>query len=81
MAIFTRKGSLTDALGIKLMEVLYVPCIWQWCSILHSQADASMYANLCQSERTLPVGGELACAFTGKYAPEHRIVHLELPTL
>jgi hypothetical protein len=81
MTIFTRKGRLTDALGIKLMEVLYVPWIWQWCSILCSQADASMYANLCQSERTLPAGGELACAFTGKYASKHQIVHLELPTL
>jgi hypothetical protein len=26
-------------------------------------------------------GGELVQAFTGKYAPEHQIIHLELPTI
>jgi hypothetical protein len=36
---------------------------------------------LCHRKRTLPVGGELVCTFTGKYAPEHQIVHLELPTI
>jgi hypothetical protein len=32
-------------------------------------------------KKTLPVGGELVCAFMGKYAPEHQIIHLELPTM
>jgi hypothetical protein len=36
---------------------------------------------LCHPERTLPAGGKLVCIFMGKYAPEHQIVHLELPTM
>jgi hypothetical protein len=36
---------------------------------------------LCHPKRTLLVGGELVCAFTGEYASEHQIVHLELPTM
>jgi hypothetical protein len=28
-----------------------------------------------------PRGGEIVCAFMGKYAPEHQIIHLELPTM
>jgi hypothetical protein len=76
-----RKNGLTAALRIKLTEVLYVPWIWQWCSILLCQADASRPTNFCYPERTLPAGGELVQAFSGKYAPEHQIVHLELPTL
>jgi hypothetical protein len=38
-------------------------------------------ADLCHPERTLPAGGELICAFTGEYASEHQIIHLELPTM
>jgi hypothetical protein len=71
MIIYTGKSDLAAALGIKLTEVLYVPWICQWSSILHSQADSSRAANLCHPKRTLSVGGELACAFMGKYAPEH----------
>jgi hypothetical protein len=36
---------------------------------------------LCRPERALPARGELVCAFMGEYAPEHQIVHLELPTM
>jgi hypothetical protein len=43
--------------------------------------DASKPTNLCHLKRTLPAGGELVCAFTRKYAPEHQIVHLELPII
>jgi hypothetical protein len=32
-------------------------------------------------KRTLPAREELVCAFTGKYALEHQIIHLELPTM
>jgi hypothetical protein len=53
------------------MEVLYVPWIWQWCSILRSQVDASRPADLCHLERTLPAEGELVCAFTSEYALKH----------
>jgi hypothetical protein len=63
------------------MEVLYIPWIWQRCSILHSQADTSRPTNLCHLERTLPVGGELVCTFTRKYVLEYQIVHLKLSTI
>jgi hypothetical protein len=79
--LYRKKGGPAAALRIKLTEVLYISWIWQWHSILRSQADASRAADLCHPERTLPVGGELVCAFTGEYAPEHQIVHLELPTM
>jgi hypothetical protein len=63
------------------MEVLYAPWIWQWCSILLRQIDASRPANLCHPKRTFPAGAELMQAFMGKYESEHQIVHLELPTM
>jgi hypothetical protein len=77
----TREAGPAAALRIKFTELLYVPWIWQWCSIHHSQADASRPANLCHPKRILPVEGELVCTFTGKFALEHKIVHLELPTM
>jgi hypothetical protein len=61
--------------------VLYVAWIWQCCSILCSQADTSRAADLCHLEWTLPAGGELVFTFTGEYAPEQQIIHLELPTM
>jgi hypothetical protein len=36
---------------------------------------------LCHPERTLPARGELVFTLTGKYAPEHKIIHLELCTM
>jgi hypothetical protein len=69
----------TTALRVKLMEVLYIPRIWHWCSILYSQADASRTTDFYHVEGTLPAGGELVCTFTGEYSPEHHIAHLELP--
>jgi hypothetical protein len=36
------------------MDVLYVPWISQWCSILLSLVDASRPTNLCHPEKTLP---------------------------
>jgi hypothetical protein len=81
MIIYTGRNSLTAALRIKLLEVLYVPWIWQWCSILLRQADASRPANLCHPKRTLPMRGELVQAFLGKYVSEHQIIHLELLTI
>jgi hypothetical protein len=60
--------------------VLYVLWICQWCSILHSQANAFGAADLGHSEGTFPTGGELVHSLTGKNAPKHQIVHLELPT-
>jgi hypothetical protein len=81
MTIYIGKNSLATTLRIKLTEVLYVPWIWQWYSILLSQADVSRPINLCHPERTLPVEGELVQAFTRKYAQEHQIIHLELHTM
>jgi hypothetical protein len=43
--------------------------------------DASGAADLCHSEGTIPVEGELVHFLTGKNVPEHQIVHLELPTI
>jgi hypothetical protein len=59
MIIYTGKNGLTAALRLKLTEVLYISWIWKWCSILHSQADASRLANLSHPKRTLPTRGEL----------------------
>jgi hypothetical protein len=81
MTIYMGKSGLTAALGIKLTDVLYISWIWQWCSILHSQADASRPVNLCHQKRTLPARGELVSTLMGKYAPKHQIVHLELPMM
>jgi hypothetical protein len=53
MVIYTGRNGLTVALRIKLKDVLYIPWIRQWCSILLRQADASGSANLCHPERTL----------------------------
>jgi hypothetical protein len=83
MTIYIGRNGRAAALRIKLTEVFYVPWIWQWCSILLCQANVSRMANLSHLEMTLPAGGggELVQAFTGKYAPKHQIVHLEVPTL
>jgi hypothetical protein len=79
MTTYTGKSDLAAALRVKHTEDLYVLRIWQWCSILHCQADASRAVDLCYPEGTLPVGGEFVCAFTGEYAPKHQVIHLELP--
>jgi hypothetical protein len=81
MTIYTGKSSPAATLRIKLTDVLYIPWIWQRCSILCSQADTSRMADLCHPKMTLLVGGELVCAFRGEYAPEHHIIHLELSTI
>jgi hypothetical protein len=74
-----RKSGHVTAQRIKLTEVLYVSWIWQWCSILCSQADASRVADLSHSEGTLQAGGELVHSLMGKNALEHQNAHLELP--
>jgi hypothetical protein len=53
------------------MEVLYLPRIWQWFSILHSQADASRATDLSYLEGAIPTGGELVGTILGKHSPEH----------
>jgi hypothetical protein len=75
---YTRRGGLTAILRIKLMEVLYVPWIMQWFSILHNQADTSRVADLDHSEGALPVGGELVSTISSEHSLEHQIIHLEL---
>jgi hypothetical protein len=74
-----RKNDPTAVLRVELIEVLYAPMIWQWCSILRSRADASRAADLGYPKGTLPTGGECARAFMGKYALERQVCLLELP--
>jgi hypothetical protein len=57
------------------MEVLYVPWVVQWFSILHSQADTSRVAYLGHAEGALPTGGELVSSFSSEHLPEHQIIH------
>jgi hypothetical protein len=75
---YTRRGGLTAVLRIKLMEVLYVPWIRQWLSILCSQADTSRVADLGHSEGALPTGGELVITLLSEHPSEHQIIYLEL---
>jgi hypothetical protein len=81
MTVYTGKSGPAAALRIKLTEVLYVPWIWQWCSMLCSQANASGAVDLSHSDGTLLPGGELVHSIMGKNVSEHQIVHLELPTM
>jgi hypothetical protein len=60
------------------MEVLYVPWVVQWFSILRSQTDTSRVAYLGHTEGTLSVGGDLVSSFLSEHPPEHQIIHLEL---
>jgi hypothetical protein len=59
------------------MELLYVPWIIPWFSILRSQADTSRVAYLGHTEGALPVGGELVSSFSSEHPPEQQIIHLE----
>jgi hypothetical protein len=61
MTTYTRRNNLTDVLRIKLTEVLYVPRIWQWFSILYSQSDTSRVIDLGYPEGAL----------SSKHPPEH----------
>jgi hypothetical protein len=81
MTTYTGKGDPTAALRVKLTEMLYVSWIWQWCSILRSQADTSRVGDLCYPKGTLPVGGEFVCAFTGEYASKHQVIHQKLSAM
>jgi hypothetical protein len=71
-------SSLAAVLSIKLMEVLYVPWVWHWFSLLHSQADTSRSAHLGYPEGTFPASGKLVNALPVKHPPEDQIIHLEL---
>jgi hypothetical protein len=71
MTTYTGRSSLTIALRVKLMEVHYVPKIWQWFSIICSQVDASKVADMSYLEGALPAGGELVRTHPSKHALEH----------
>jgi hypothetical protein len=60
------------------MDVLYVPWIRQWFSILRSQVDTSKVTDLGHSKGALPARGELVSTLLSEHLPEHQIVHLEL---
>jgi hypothetical protein len=53
------------------MDVLYVPWIRQWFSILRSQVDTSKAADLGHSKGALPAGGELVSTLLSEHPPEH----------
>jgi hypothetical protein len=53
------------------MEVIYVPGVWQWLSILRSPADASRAVDMGHPEGTLPTEGE----FVGTLPREHPLKH------
>jgi hypothetical protein len=80
MTTNTGKHHPTAALRVKLTEVLTIAEDLAMVFEGLSQADASKEANLCYPEGTLPVGEEFVCTFTGEYAPEHQVTHLELPS-
>jgi hypothetical protein len=71
-------SSLAAILSIKLTEVLYVPRVCHWFSILRSQANASRSTYLGYPEGTFPVGEKLIHALRVKHPPKHQIIHLEL---
>jgi hypothetical protein len=71
-------SSLAAVRRIKLMEVLYVPWVWHWFSLLHSQADTSRSAHLGYPEGTFPAGGKLVHSLPIKHSPEDQIIHLGL---
>jgi hypothetical protein len=75
---YTRKYSLVAVLRIKLTDVLYVPMIRQWFSILCSQVDTSRKANLGHSKGPSQPRGELVSTLLSEYMSKYQIVHLEL---
>jgi hypothetical protein len=74
-------SSHAAVLNIKLTEVLYVPRVWHWFSLLHSQTDASRSAHLGYLEGIFLVEGKFVYALPVKHPPNHRIIHLELSAL
>jgi hypothetical protein len=71
MTTYTGRGGLAAVLRIKLTKVFYGPGVWQYFSILHSQADASKVADLGYLEGALPARGELVGTFPSEHPPEH----------
>jgi hypothetical protein len=65
------RSGLTTILRVKLIEVLHVSWIWQWFSILHSQADASRAADLGYPKGALPAVGELTGTLPSEHPWEH----------
>jgi hypothetical protein len=74
-------SGLATVLSIKLMEVLYIPRVWHWFSILRSQVDPSRSAYLGYPEGAFPAGEKLIYALPDKDPPKHQIIHLELSAM
>jgi hypothetical protein len=70
-------SSLPTALSIKLTEVLYVPWVWHWFSLL-SQADTSRSKHLGCPEGTFLAGEKFVRALPIKHPLEDQIIHLKL---
>jgi hypothetical protein len=71
MTTYIGMSGPTTILRIELMEVIYVPGVWQWLSILRSPADASRAVDMGHPEGTLPTEGE----FVGTLLREHPLKH------
>jgi hypothetical protein len=71
MTTYTGRGGHDIALGIKLTEVLYVPSIRQWISILRSQANASGAVDLGHPKGPLLAGAEFVGTLLSEHPPEH----------
>jgi hypothetical protein len=72
-------SSLATVLMIKLTEVLYVPWMRHWFSLLRYQVDTSRSAHLGYLVGTFPAGGKFVHALPAKHPPEDQIIHLEVP--
>jgi hypothetical protein len=71
MTTYIGMNGPTTELRIKLTEVLYIPRVRQWFSILPSQSDASMAVDLDHLEGTLPTGGEFVGTLPRELPLEH----------
>jgi thiazole synthase ThiGH ThiG subunit len=60
------------------MEVLYVPWVVQWFSILCGQVNTSRVAYLGHTKGALSAEGEIVSSFLSKHLSQHQIIHLEL---
>jgi hypothetical protein len=78
MTTYIGRGGLATTLRIKLTEVFYVPRVWQWFSILRSQANATRVADLDHPEGSLIAGGELVGTVLSEHPLEQKFIHLEL---
>jgi hypothetical protein len=71
MTTYIGMSGPATVLRIKLTEVLSVPRVQQWFSILCRQAGASRVVDLGHPKGTLPTGGEFVGTLPREHPPEH----------